>query len=223
MWSAMEVKSINIGQPANLVFEGKTFKTAIFKRPVSRAVYLTKGGFIGDAQANRRVHGGPDKAVCAYSLDHYSYWNNRLDLDLGPGTFGENVTLLGFLETRVNIGDIFEMGKAVVQVSQPRQPCENLSRKIGVLNFSNWLIDQGFTGCYFRVLREGSVETDDLMKVISRDLGRCTVDFANRLMYHDRKDQTGIQKLLEIEALSFAWRKIFLERLCRKNHSLEEC
>jgi MOSC domain-containing protein YiiM len=121
--SVFPVISVNIGSVQSGVYKGKEATSGIGKSKVDRAVFLTELGLTGDEQADLVHHGGPDKAICVYSFDHYPHWENVLNRSLSFGAFGENFTVQHLNEGDVHIGDIFQIGTAVVQISQPRVPC----------------------------------------------------------------------------------------------------
>jgi MOSC domain-containing protein YiiM len=203
----MIVESINIGLPKKELFHGKRVTTGIGKKPVSGSVNLTRLGFEGDGVADLKHHGGPDKAVCVYSLDHYKYWEEILGTKLPPAAFGENLTVSELREKVICIGDIFKIGKAVVQISQPRQPCGTLAARFGRKDMVKKVIVSGFTGFYFRVLEAGLVETGTSLTIKERDPRRITVAFANQTFHHDKKNREAIESILSVPALSESWQQ----------------
>ena len=124
----MRIISLNVGLPSAQSYEGREVITGGAKNPVPRAV-LRFANFDGDRQADRVNHGGAEKAVCVYPFDHYPYWNRQLGRDLQPGAFSENLTVSGAIETEVCVGDVFRIGEATVQASQPRMPCNKLAER----------------------------------------------------------------------------------------------
>jgi MOSC domain-containing protein YiiM len=207
------VASLNIGKPAQLTGQNFDIISAIHKQPVTARIYLSRLNFDGDSQADLKFHGGPDKAVCAYSHDHYSYWEQELKQPLGIPAFGENLTIQGLTEQDVCIGDEFQLGEALLQVSQPRQPCHKLAKKLGVADMAVRVQETGYTGFYFRVLREGWVEPGSPLRLIRSHPGEVTVSYANRIKYIDRNDEEGIRKLLAVEELSGSWRESLSKRI----------
>ena len=153
----IEIRSLNVGKPRDLQFGKKEITTGINKKPVSNPVYLSTLNFTGDGQGDLVHHGGRDKAVCVYSYEHYPYWEKELGKPLDFSAFGENLTLLGLTEDELCIGDSFQIGEAVVQVSQPRQPCFKLSLIHERKDMPLLIQNTGYTGYYFRVLKEGMV------------------------------------------------------------------
>src|SRR5688572_24256007 len=162
------VVSLQIGQPATLPWRGKRVKTAIFKTPVTGPVTLTPTGFEGDVQADRRYHGGPDKAVCVYPTEHRSDWEALVGQPLPPGAFGENLSTAGVLESEVHVGDVLAAGTATVQVSQPRGPCFKLAARWGKRKLPAQMAKEMRSGFYLRVLRAGAVQAGDELRLVER-------------------------------------------------------
>lgn len=208
-----EIISINVGKPIQVQFNNKEISTGIFKRPSDEPLFLSWLNFEGDGQADLVHHGGKEKAVCVYPYEHYPYWERELDRALEYSAFGENLTTRGLLETEVCIGDIFQLGEAVVQVSQPRQPCFKLSVKYGAPDMPLKVQDTGYTGFYFRVLQEGLVSRSDGLHIINRHPKAITVSYANQIIHHEKDNLEGIAKILEVDGLSDNWRKTFTKRL----------
>lgn len=185
----------------------KPWQTGFFKETQRQACWLGYEGFRGDEQADRRFHGGSEKAVCVYSAEHYPYWNEKLDLpDLPYGAFGENLTVAGLPETNVCIGDRYSLGEAVVQVSQPRQPCWKLARRWQVKDLAAQVERTGFTGFYFRVLHHGTVRPEDKLVLLERPFAEWTIDRCNQIMHHNKTDHENARKLAECPLLSASWK-----------------
>ncbi len=207
----MIMLSLNVGLPAKEIFFGKEVITGICKKPVMGPVHLGKTGFAGDGVADLKNHGGLNKAVCVYGANHYPYWEEVLKTVLPPAPFGENLSLSIVDEAAVCIGDIFQLGTSLVQVSQPRQPCSTLAARYGRIDMVKLVVDSGKTGYYFRVLEEGIVETGNALILKESDRNGITVSFANWIYHHDRRNREGIKKVLAIEALSSSWRESFIK------------
>jgi MOSC domain-containing protein YiiM len=211
------IESLNIGLPKKETFHGREIITGICKTPVPGPLNLTEYGFEGDGVGNLNYHGGMDKAVCVYSLGHYPYWEKLLSIKLPEAAFGENVTVSGLHEDEVCIGDIYQAGTALRQVSQPGQPCGTLSLRYGRDDMIKLVRDSGLTGFYFRVLRTGRVKKGDKLQLKKRDNNLVTVTYANSIYHHRKTDCDGIERVLGVNALSASWRKSFLEmrQACR--------
>lgn len=205
--------SLNVGQPAPLAFRGGAVPSAIRKQPVSGPVRLGPLGLAGDAQADLRVHGGPDKAVCVYPTEHLAHWSERLGRRLEPAAFGENFSVAGLLEAAACLGDVYRVGRALAQVSQPRQPCYKLATRQGEPAFALWVQESGWTGFYFRCLEPGEVQAGDAITLVERPAPGCTIAETNRLLHRDQHDRAGLERLLAVAALSVSLRRTFEERL----------
>jgi MOSC domain-containing protein YiiM len=188
--------------------------TGIFKTPVSGPVFVGERGVAGDTQVDPVNHGGPDKAVCVYSADHYEWWRARLGIvPFDYGAFGENVTIHGVTEDDLCVGDVWSMGGTLVQVSQPRQPCWKLARKWRVRDLVDQVVKSGRTGWYFRVLREGSVQAGDAVALVERSFPEWTVTAANNVMHHRAGGRLAAATLAGVDALSESWQATLEHRI----------
>ncbi len=201
--------ALHVGLPQTFDTAGDAWRSGIVKAPVSGPLHLGRINFDGDAQADLRNHGGPEKAICAYPLAHYGYWAERLGLPLVPGDFGENATVSGQDEHSVCIGDVFSLGGARVQVSQPRSPCWKLARRWDRKKLALWVQQTGFTGWYLRVLQEGPVEAGQALVLEAQTTPEWTVARVNTLRYARPADPEAAQALAACEALSAGWRDRF--------------
>jgi MOSC domain-containing protein YiiM len=190
--------------------------SGIFKRPVAGPVLLAKLGLNGDEQADRRYHGGADKAVNVYPQEHFAYWEEKLGQPLEPGAFGEDFSTRGLVEDETCIGDTYQVGAAVVQVTQPRQPCWNLASKHHEPELVRWVIESRKTGFYMRCLKPGSVQAGDLIKLVNRPANRVTISEANRIMIDAKHDLAAINRLLAVTELSDACRSELARRRARE-------
>jgi MOSC domain-containing protein YiiM len=207
----MFVKALNIGLPKKENFFGKEIITGICKLPTPGPLFLRKLGLEGDGVGDLKHHGGYDKALCVYSIDHFPYWERTLGISLPPSPFGENLSVSGLNEDVICIGDIFQLGAAVVQVSQPRQPCSTLAARYGRSDMVKLVVNSGRTGFYFRVLEEGVIETGNALHLKERDTRGITISFANRAYHYVKNDIDAIEKVLAVPALSESWRRSFQE------------
>lgn len=213
--SSYPLLSINIGDVKSSTYKGKETASGIVKNAISHSVELAELGLAGDEQADLVNHGGKDKAVCVYSADHYPHWENVLSRKLPHGTFGENFTVKGMSERDLHIGDVFQVGTALVQVSQPRQPCWKLAMRWGLDELPLLVTESGATGFYLRVLENGVVGNGDKLRLVQTHPARITVEEANRLMHKDKEDAEGIRRLLAVKELSANWVNTFMKRLAR--------
>lgn len=170
------INSIYVGALRPLPPEGQ--QTGIFKLPVNGPVAVTRDGLQGDRQGDRRVHGGPEKAVHYYPAEHYARLAERVPAlapMLVPGVLGENLSGFGLTEAEVCIGDVFSVGCVRLQVSQPRQPCWKISHRLDHDPMSRVIADMGCTGWYFRVLQEGDIRAGDALELIERPAAGMTL------------------------------------------------
>lgn len=185
----------------------KAWRTGMYKAPRTEPEWLGYGGFRSDEQADPRYHGGVDKAACVYPSEHYGHWKDLPELHgAGPGAFGENLTTRGLLEESVCVGDIYALGEALVQVSQPRQPCWKLARRWRVKDLALQVERTGRTGFYFRVLRHGHVQAGDVLSLVSRVHPCWTIARCNRLMHHEKGDLEAARQLAACPELSGSWK-----------------
>jgi MOSC domain-containing protein YiiM len=212
----MEVISLNVGKPVTVDYRGKPLETGIYKHPAAGPVQLGHEGFDGDGQADRINHGGPDKAVCVYPIEHYAYWEEQLGTKLDYSAFGENITVSGLLETEVCIGDVYEIGSALLQVSQPRFPCFKLSQKHGPADMPAKVLSTGYSGFYFRVLREGTVAAGDTVVKAGSGEEAITVRRVLKAMEVGRKDKSDLKELAGLSTLTEGIRQDFLKWMERE-------
>ena len=212
--AALQVLSVNVGLPKEVVWKGRTVVTGIFKEPVAGRVAIGRLNFEGDRQADLTVHGGPDKAVYAYPAEYYSFWREQFsEMELPWGMFGENLTIAGLLEETVHIGDRFQVGSAQLMVTQPRLPCYKLGLKFGRDDILKRFLQSGLTGFYFAVLKEGEVAAGDPIRLLHRDEHQVKVADITRLYRQDKHNLDLLRRVMAVEALPEAWRDYFLERL----------
>ena len=206
--AAAVVESVRVGRRVRLPAEGDwpALDTAFIKVAIDGPILLGATGFTGDQQADRRYHGGPEKAALLYSADHYPSWRADFDWpEAGPGAFGENVCVEGVDESSVCIGDVWRLGEATIQVSQPRGPCSKIDRRWRRRGLTQAVVRNGRGGWYVRVLAEGRVSPGDAMTPIDRPHPEWTVlraTFARR----DRKRRPDEwAALVSVPALSREW------------------
>ena len=209
----MNIAGIAIGEIEEISYRGKKVKTGIFKKPISGPIFLGLEGLEGDIQVDRKNHGGPDKAVYAYSLENLRYWSNhRKEADYAPGHMGENLTLEGLDDHAVFIGDQFQMGSAIVEVTQPRVPCFKLGIRMQKPQFVGEFLTSGRTGFYLRVMQEGLIETGDAVTQVHEDPRKVSVPNAMKALIKGPDQAFWITQALSVPALSTAWRDDLEER-----------
>ncbi len=236
----MKLLSVNVGLPREVTWHGRIVTTAIFKQPVAGRITLRKLNLDGDRQADLTVHGGEDKAVYCYPLEHYAYWKKELPgRDLPPASFGENFTTEGLLEDSVHLGDRFSVGSAEVVVTQPRLPCYKLGVRFQSDDMVKRFLASARTGFYFAVTREGQVAADerpmtsagpacpdlgeswrDEIKLLARDPHAVPVSEITRLYVAKRfndEDAAVVRRALQVAAFPESWKAYFRDRLQKTN------
>lgn len=172
----MKIISTNVGKPTTFIWNGQEETTGIYKKPTDKPIYLTKNDVAHDEVSDRLHHGGYYKACYVFASEQYPFWKNLYpELEWSWGMFGENLTLAGFDEKEVYVGDIYKAGDATVQVSQYREPCYKFGHKFGTQKVLKQFIQHGHGGTYLSVLEEGSVDIGDEFTLIERPETSLTV------------------------------------------------
>ncbi|SNZ02094.1 MOSC domain-containing protein [Flagellimonas pacifica] len=198
----MEIISTNIARPTKIQWNGQELITGIYKQPVNQPITLEREIVANDVIADRKVHGGVYKACYLFSTDHYPYWKEKYpDLDWNWGMFGENLTVEGLDESKLRIGNIYRLGTALVQVTQPREPCFKLGVKFETQDILKQFIDHGFPGTYVSVLEEGEVTVGDVLKLVQESENTLTVQQFYRLLFSRKKDKDIVKLAIDNEAL----------------------
>ena len=213
MTEEVRLLSVNVGRPSFLGYHrGRPVVSGIAKKPVSaESLELDFINLEGDGQADREVHGGPDKAVYANPSEHFAVWSEELGQDLGPAAFGENLTVAGWLEDSVGIGDRWEWGEALLEVCQPRWPCYKLALYRSSGRVGARMRETGRTGWYLRVVRPGRVPVAGPIVVALRHPAGVTV----RDVHEARRrgmSRDELERLLAVEPLAAEWRENLAER-----------
>jgi MOSC domain-containing protein YiiM len=201
------ISKLLIGSPENHAPSGEPeWITAIFRRPVDGAVLCTKTGLEGDRVANPRFHGGPEKAVLCYAASNYPKWREELGYRMEAGGFGENLCIEGQDESNVCVGDVYRMGDAEVQVSQPRGPCATLARRWAMPSLVKMVRENHRSGWYVRVLREGSIVAGQAVELVERPQPKWTVARTAHVNYSRNRQLSDLRELYELPELSTAWK-----------------
>jgi len=211
--------SVNVGLPREIEWKGRTVRTAIWKNPVAGRCRVGPANLEGDGQGDLAGHGGEQRAVFVYQIESYHYWQEQLKrTELVHGQFGENFTVEGLPDEAVHIGDRYQIGSAIFEVTQPRVTCYRVGIRMNEPRMPALLTSSGRPGFYFRVLREGEVGAgDDILKV-GEAKERMTVAEINALLYSSQHPRDMLERALLIDALSPGWRSSF-EALLRSSVS----
>lgn len=214
MQPATQVPSVLVGTLAPLGQDG--IVSGIAKTITAGPWRIAPDGIEGDAQGDRKHHGGPEKALHHYPREHYAAWAKEIGphpLLSAPGAFGENLSTTGWTEGNVCIGDVVRFGSVVLQVSQGRQPCFKLNRWFGRDDVAVLVQRTGRTGWYYRVLEPGVVETGSALSVVDRPQPDWPLVRLLHLLYRDTRNRDALAQAVEVAELADGWRALFRRRL----------
>lgn len=197
------VASVNVSRPRLLLINGQPQKTGIYKESIAERVELRDDSVIGDSVVDTAVHGGYDKAVYAYAAEDYAWWEEQLGRELTPGWFGENLTLRDVDIAQAAIGERWRIGSALLEVSEPRQPCSTLGAKMGDQRFVRAFAKAMRLGTYLRIIAPGEVGVSDTVEVVERPDHEVTIGLLSRVLFED--SSLGPQ-VLASDKLTDAWR-----------------
>lgn len=212
--SPVPLKALLVGSVQPL--GDKAVPSGIDKHPVSKPVWIGREGIEGDAQGDRRHHGGPDKAVHHYAFDHYATWQEVIGphrLLQQPGAFGENLSTSGMTEQNVALGDVFRLGGVTIAVSQGRQPCFRLNLRFGRPDMARLVQESGRTGWYYRVIEEGIAAPDDSLVLLDRPSPEWTLARLLHTLYADMLNPDELAAMAALETLPENWRLLAGRRL----------
>jgi MOSC domain-containing protein YiiM len=198
-----KVLSVNVGRPREFDFNGHPARSAIWKSPVAGRVAARGVNLDGDDQADRKAHGGPDKAVYAYAVEDARWWEREIGRTIPPGGFGENLTIEGIEVNDALVGERWLIGSAVFEVSEPRIPCWRLGVRMDDPGFVRRFTDAQRPGTYLRIVAEGDVGVGDVVNVISEPAHDLSVRDVFRIYTRDRGE---VRRLIGVPAISDAWR-----------------
>lgn len=198
----MEVVSVNIGKKQILQWRSKLVETGIIKKEITKPIFLAKTDVNDDDVVDKKNHGGLDKAVYAFSKNHYNYFKKWYpNIEFYNGIFGENITVTNLFETNVNIGDVYQIGTATVQVSQPRIPCFKLGIVFNDQQIVKQFLHSTYSGIYFRIINEGYVSKGDQITLIKRASDSLTVADVFSIYSYNSKNRELINKALTLKFL----------------------
>jgi MOSC domain-containing protein YiiM len=199
----MKLVSVNVGQIREVHWNGHTLKSAILKEPVTGPVAVRGVNLEGDTQQNRKVHGGPYKAVYGYASEYYEYWKRELPQVSFPwGAFGENLTTEGLTDETLNIGDHLRIGSVVLQVVQPRMPCSKLQFRFQREDIIGRFIEGRRHGFYFSIVEEGSLKVGDPIEFVHRDPHRVSIADITAAFYRFNEEPELLERIGKVEALA---------------------
>ncbi|HEV2738855.1 MAG TPA: MOSC domain-containing protein [Candidatus Elarobacter sp.] len=200
---APAIVSVNTGAVRTVKRGDELITTGIFKEPVAGRVRLRGVNLDGDDQADREVHGGPDRAVYAYAAEDYDWWTSELGRACAPGAFGDNLTTLGIDVSGAVIGERWRVGSAVVRVTSPRVPCYKLAMKMDDPKFVRRFAEALRPGAYLAIVEEGDVAASDGVEIVHRPAHTLTLAEMARIYFFERH---RIGELVDVEDLPLSWR-----------------
>ena len=202
--------SVNVGLPRDIEWNGRLVHTGIWKSPLAGRCRVGRLNLEGDGQGDLAGHGGEHRAVFVYQLDSYRYWQERLKRDdFVYGQFGENFTVEGLADDTACIGDRYQIGSALFEITQPRVTCYRVGIRMNEPRMPALLTGSGRPGFYFRVLHEGEVAPGDGIVKVGEAKERMTVEDVNALLYSPSHPRDWLERALRIDALSSGWRSSF--------------
>ncbi|WP_340371522.1 MOSC domain-containing protein [Peribacillus sp. FSL E2-0218] len=207
-----KIVSLQVSKPKQETFANVNIFSAMNKQAVD-TVTVTKSGLMGDGVGNEKFHGGPDRVVCFYPYEHYALWNEKFNKRLDIPAFGENVTVAGMTEDATYIGDIYQIGDAIVQINQGRIPCSTISHFNREAGLSKIVMKTGFTGYFARVIKEGTIKKQDEILLLERQQEKITVQFATEVILHGRDGEEGASALLAVDSLADDWKQRAVKRI----------
>lgn len=219
--TAFRVREVRVGRPQRFGPQGQL--SAIDKAPVPGPIAVTTTGLVGDEQADRRRHGGPDKALHAYAVAHYPAWAADLPEAADrfrPGAFGENLGIEDATEADICLGDQWRLGDVLLEVSQGRQPCWKLNLRFGVPDMARRVQDTGWTGWYFQVLEPGFIAAGDAARLAARPNPAWPLDRVTQVLYRTMLDLGSLAELAVLPGLPASWRQLAQRRI--ESRSVED-
>lgn len=198
----VKILSTNIAKPTTIMFNGEEVITGIYKTPTNKPIYLGKETVEGDEISDREVHGGEFKACYLFSGNYYSYWKKLYpNLNWNYGMLGENLTVSDLDESKIHIGNIYKIGHALVQITQPREPCYKFGVKFGNQRVLKQFVRHSCPGTYVRVLEAGFVKTGDEFILIKEAKNSLTITQFFKLIFSKTKNQEHLQLAIINDAL----------------------
>ncbi|HXV63644.1 MAG TPA: MOSC domain-containing protein [Vicinamibacteria bacterium] len=214
------VLSVNVGTIREFDYNGRPARSAIWKQPVPGRVVARGVNLVGDEQADRAAHGGPDKAIYAYAIEDYRWWEKELGRRLENGEFGENLTTEGIDVTRSLVGERWEIGGVIVEVSEPRIPCWRFGVRMNDPAFPRRFTKAGRPGSYLRIVREGDLGAGDTIRIVSRPDHDVTIGDVFRIF---TRDQHEAGKIVAVPQISESWRAWAESRLEKESSEAPGC
>ncbi len=207
-----KIVSLQVGKPKQETFADVNIFSAMNKQAMD-TVTVTKSGIMGDGVGNETFHGGPDRVVCFYPYEHYALWEEKFPIQLDIPAFGENITVAGMTEDTTYIGDIYQIGDAIVQINQGRIPCSTISHFNRETRLLKAVMKTGLTGYFARVIQEGTIKSQDEIVLLERLQQKISVRYATEVILHGRDGLEGAYALLALDYLADDWKQRVIKRV----------
>lgn len=213
----MKLDAISVGKPKEVEWQGRTITTSIFKTPVNGPQKVNKTNIEGDKQSDLKLHGGPTRAVCVYATEHYDFWKEALKKsELPHGYLGENLTISGgMFEKEIYVGDRFSIGTVEFEALQPRFPCHKLGMKLGDKKWVKTVLDTGKSGFYFGVIKEGIIESGDIVTKTFSAEESISMSEITDLYLINPNNKPLLEKALRVGRLTESWKDYFKKKLLK--------
>jgi MOSC domain-containing protein YiiM len=208
--TAGKVLSVNVGGVREFEYNGRPARSAIWKSPVADRVAVLGSNLVGDDQADRKAHGGPDKVVYAYAVEDAKWWEQEIGRSLAYGEFGQNLTTEGMQVNDALVGERWQIGSVVLEASEPRIPCWRLGVRMNDKLFPRRFTEALRPGAYFRLVVEGDLGAGDEIRVVERPDHDLTIRDVFRIYTRDRHE---VKRLLAVPRMSASWRRWALDVL----------
>jgi MOSC domain-containing protein YiiM len=193
----MKVISTNISQPRLIQIGSEKMYTGMYKYPVAD-IFLESDDVKNDVVVDRKYHGGPDMACYIFGQNHYAYFQKMYpDADWETGMFGENITLETLDESQMNVGDVYQIGEAKVQIAQPRIPCSKLGYRLGNPNAIRSFAEANYPGVYVRVLKSGKVKVGDEMRLVQSCSASLSIVELYRILIQKSASREQFQRVID--------------------------
>jgi len=216
MTMTIQIELQLIGQPQEHHDNKGSWRTSIYRNPITEPLKLSLDGLAGDQVTDTVNHGSSNQAVCCHPMEHYEHWNDFYGLSgkraILPGSIGENWTLRGTNEHQTCVGDVYRVGSATVQVSAPRYPCSKQERRVGIKGFTEQVQDERRTGWYLRVLEPGEVKVGDSLTLIEQPCPFLSIDRVSSSLLGEF-DEGFARQLLSEPFLAAGWKEMVAKKL----------
>lgn len=198
------------GTPKTLSYNGTEYRSGISKKQVDKLEVLSHR-VDGDDVENHEFHGGKERVICVYPYEHYAHWEKLYGRSLPKAAFGENLTPTAMEEKDICIGDVFQIGTAILQVSQGRFPCSTINKHANINTLLSKIVEVGYTGYFFRVLQEGTITSDSAITLLKKHPKEISIATIHHTYFFNKKDLSQIESILSIDELALEWKERMLK------------